>query len=138
MTLEIYEGHRQTRRNNVSNKVRITLVCNGKDTTTSRLGINGLRSVITGTGLDNVGTTPAALTAALVCTHLNPDIVLNVGTGGGWKKQGAEIGKIYIPDKIQNHDRRLPVFMEGYPEYGVGTLKVPNASALLVQPFAIE
>ena len=36
-----------------------------------------------------------------------PSLVINVGTCGGWKKQGGEIAKIYIPRTMLISLRRL-------------------------------
>jgi len=36
-------------------------------------------------GVDNVGTTPAALSTYLAITQMSPDLVINAGTAGGFK-----------------------------------------------------
>jgi hypothetical protein len=38
-------------------------------------------------GVDNVGTTPAALSTYLAITQMNPDLVINAGTAGGFKSK---------------------------------------------------
>lgn len=78
-------------------------------------------------GVQNVGTTPAALTAYLAITSLAPDLVINAGTAGGFKAKGGVVGDVYIGTTLCHHDRRIPI--PGFTEYGVGThtsLAVPN------------
>ena len=77
--------------------------------------------------VDNVGTTPAALSTFLAINQLKPDLVVNAGTAGGFKRKGASIGDSYISTLIKNHDRRIPI--PGFTEYGVGSyesLQVPQ------------
>ncbi len=61
------------------------------------------------TGVDNVGTVPAALTAYLAIQAFSPDLVLSVGTAGGFAAKTAAIGDIYISTGTVNHDRRIPI-----------------------------
>jgi len=77
--------------------------------------------------MDNVAMTPAAMVATLVCTMLRPDLVINVGLAGGWEKRGGAVNNIFIPDRVQNHDRRIPF---GWEDYGIGLLTVPCGRAL--------
>jgi len=103
-------------------EIHVTVICNGLDN-------------INATNCDNVGTTPAAMIATSVCLKLQPSIVLNVGTAGGWNERGAEIAKIYIPNRIQNHDRRIPldtIDAQRWRQYGVGALDVPIGAKLLL------
>ena len=69
--------------------------------------------------VDNVGTVPAALTTFLAIQQLQPDIVINAGTAGGFKRKTAEIGDSFIGTEIKNHDRRIPI--PGFTEYGIGS-----------------
>lgn len=86
------------------NGVTFTVITNGK---CSRFGVA------------NVGTTPAALTAYLAITSLNPDIVINAGTAGGFQAKGGAVGDVYISTILKHHDRRIPI--PGFTEYGTGT-----------------
>jgi 5'-methylthioadenosine nucleosidase len=70
-------------------------------------------------GVDNVGTVPAALTTFLAINQLSPDLVINAGTAGGFKKKGAAIGDAFICTHMMNHDRRIPI--PGFTEYGTGS-----------------
>lgn len=70
-------------------------------------------------GVDNVGTVPAALSTFLAVSQLNPDLIINAGTAGGFKMKGAAIGDAYICSHMMNHDRRIPI--PGFTEYGTGS-----------------
>jgi Phosphorylase superfamily len=69
-------------------------------------------------GVDNVGTVPAALATFLAVNQLRPDLVINAGTAGGFKRKGAAIGDPFICSLMKNHDRRIPI--PGFTEYGTG------------------
>jgi len=70
-------------------------------------------------GVDLVATQPAVLAAFLTIEHLNPDLVINAGTAGGFQAMGAEIGDVYLGcDSVFFHDRRIPI--DGFDSYGVG------------------
>lgn len=60
----------------------------------------------------------AALAAFYSIHETSPDIVINAGTAGGFKRQGAAIGDAYISTKCSHHDRRIPI--PGFLEYGKG------------------
>ena len=82
---------------------KITLITNGKS---SRFGC------------DNVGTNPATLSCYIGITKFKPDLVINAGTAGGFKKHGAAIGDAFVSTKVHHHDRRIPI--PGFVEYGKG------------------
>mmetsp|Transcript_11711 Transcript_11711/g.17179 ORF Transcript_11711/g.17179 Transcript_11711/m.17179 type:complete len:279 (+) Transcript_11711:39-875(+) len=87
---------------------KITVITSGKD-------------IAHETGVDNVGTVPAALSAYLALQNLpDADILINAGTAGGFGRKGAEIGDVFLTTAVANHDRRIsiPVFTP----YGVGKL----------------
>ena len=60
-------------------------------------------------GVDNVGTVPAAVTAYLAVHEFKPDLVISVGTAGGFKSKGAAIGDVFLATAFANHDRRIPI-----------------------------
>lgn len=68
--------------------------------------------------VDNVGTTPAALSTYLAINHVKPDLIINAGTAGGFKSKGADIGDVFLSSNFKHHDRRIPI--PGFTEYGVG------------------
>lgn len=55
-----------------------------------------------------IGTTPATFAATLAIEKIKPDLILNVGTCGGYKKRGAKIADVYVTHTIKFHDRRVP------------------------------
>lgn len=70
------------------------------------------------TGVDNVGTVPAALTTYLAIQAFKPDIVISTGTAGGFRSRGASIADVFVSTGMVNHDRRIPI--PGFDKYGVG------------------
>uniref|UniRef100_A0A0C9QUC7 TSA: Wollemia nobilis Ref_Wollemi_Transcript_9073_1355 transcribed RNA sequence n=1 Tax=Wollemia nobilis TaxID=56998 RepID=A0A0C9QUC7_9CONI len=78
-------------------------------------------------GIDSVGTVSAALGTFAAVQALNPDIVLNVGTAGGFKVKGASVGDVYLATNVAFHDRRIPIPI--FDQYGVRarpTFPTPN------------
>ncbi len=73
------------------------------------LAVNGTDPIY---GVDAVGSTAAALTThvALNLDRPRPDLVLSVGTAGGWLRAGAEIGDAFLVwPHFACHDRRIPL-----------------------------
>ncbi|PSC71393.1 Ribosome production factor 1 isoform A [Micractinium conductrix] len=70
------------------------------------------------TGVDNVGTVPAALTTYLAIQAFKPDVVISTGTAGGFRSRGAAIADVFVSTGMVNHDRRIPI--PGFDKYGVG------------------
>jgi len=95
----------------------VTVVTNGKDN-------------VYGTGVDNVGTVPAAMAAYLALNKLEgkADLLINAGTCGGFKRKGAEIGDVYLTTAAANHDRRIPI--PDFIPYGIGKIDSTNVSNL--------
>jgi 5'-methylthioadenosine nucleosidase len=78
-------------------------------------------------GVDLVGTSPAALTTFLAVNQVQPDLIINAGTAGGFKAKGAAIGDAFVSTNVRHHDRRIPI--PGFTEYGIGShvsTKCPN------------
>lgn len=78
-------------------------------------------------GVDSVGTTPAAIATFSSVAQLNPDLIINAGTAGGYAAKTANIGDVFIGTDIRHHDRRIPI--PGFDEYGRGNhfgLQVPH------------
>lgn len=71
---------------------------------------NELSIVINGTqhGSSLVGCEAAAVTTLKAIETLRPDLIINSGTCGAFKCNGAEIGKVYIGNGVMFHDRRVP------------------------------
>ncbi|EFN52874.1 hypothetical protein CHLNCDRAFT_26505, partial [Chlorella variabilis] len=70
------------------------------------------------TGVDNVGTVPAALTTYLAIQAFKPDIQPRAGTAGGFRSRSAAIADVFVSTGMVNHDRRIPI--PGFEKYGVG------------------
>lgn len=79
-------------------------------------------------GVDNCGTVPAALTTYLALEKYRPQLVLNVGTAGGFRQEGGCIGDVYLAHATAHHDRRIP--LPGFDKYGVGHHELMDASVL--------
>lgn len=81
-------------------------------------------------GLDLVGCEPATLTTQLVISKLNPDLIINAGTCGAFKANGANIGDVYLSKApINFHDRRVGD-SGGWYEMGVGFYPCIDASQI--------
>ncbi len=73
------------------------------------LAVNGTDPIF---GVDAVGSTAAALTTHVALNLDLPaaDLVLSVGTAGGWLRAGAQIGDAYVAwPHFACHDRRIPL-----------------------------
>lgn len=93
--------------------VRVTVAVNGKCKT----------------GVDNVGTTPAAITAFAVIQRVQPCLVINAGTAGGFGAKGASIGDAFVSTICRHHDRRIPI--PGWDDYANGHHPSLNVPALV-------
>lgn len=68
--------------------------------------------------VDNVGTTPAAIAAFVAISSLQPTLVINAGTAGGFKSKGACIGDTFVSTLLRHHDRRITI--PGWDDYARG------------------
>jgi nucleoside phosphorylase len=58
---------------------------------------------------------------------MNPDIIINAGTAGGFRRKGGEIGDVYISTFMKYHDRRIPIHsFEAYSRGNFEAVKVDN------------
>jgi len=91
-------------------------------------------------GVNNVATTAASVsTYAALSSIGEPDLILSVGTAGGFAQRGACIGDVFLSTKCVFHARRIPepsktkhsnpnfVVLE---EYGFGHFRSPNLIGL--------
>ncbi len=86
------------------------------------------------TKADRVGPINAALLCFEGITHFHPDLVLNIGTCGGFKARGGAIGDVYISEApVFYHDRRVP--LEGFDAGGFGYYKPSRLSTKEPLPF---
>lgn len=59
-------------------------------------------------GSDLVGCEAASIATMAAIQKLNPDIIVNSGTCGAFRKKGAGIAEVFIGNKAMFHDRRVP------------------------------
>lgn len=102
-------------------------------------------------GSDLVGCEAASVATLAAIQRLQPDLVINSGTCGGFKNKGANIADVYIGDSVMFHDRRVPgddawgtQALGNYPVWegatalasvlGYKTGKVTTGSSLDMQP----
>jgi nucleoside phosphorylase len=121
------------------------------------LGKNELDVVLNGQqhGSDLVGCEAASVATLCAIQQLHPDIVINSGTCGAFKKNGAAIGEVYVANAVMFHDRRVPgddawgtQALGNYPVYaGAAELakslgykmgKVTTGSSLDMQPCDLQ
>ena len=80
------------------------------------IGTNGADPV---TGVDSIGGYAAVLAALVLLRAHEPDLLLSVGTAGGWSRSGARIGDVYVAwDRFVHHDRRINI--PGFDRFGIG------------------
>lgn len=92
--------------------LHINIICPGKD------GV---------LGVDSVGTVSASLVTFASIQALQPDLIINAGTAGGFKVKGACIGDVFLASDVAFHDRRIPIPV--FDQYGIGarqTFPTPN------------
>ncbi|GKV20999.1 hypothetical protein SLEP1_g31034 [Rubroshorea leprosula] len=94
--------------------LNINLVWPGKDSTL---------------GVDSVGTVSAALMTFAAIQALQPDLIINAGTAGGFKAKGAGIGDVFLASHVAFHDRRIPIPV--FDLYGVGQRQACSTPNLL-------
>lgn len=102
-------------------------------------------------GSDLVGCEAASVATLSAIQKINPDIIINSGTCGGFKSEGASIAEVFIGNAVMFHDRRVPgddawgtQALGNYPvwegsealakELGFGMGKVTTGSSLDMQP----
>lgn len=76
----------------------------------TQLGMTELFIVLNGQqhGSDLVGCEAASVATLAAIQQLHPDIVINSGTCGAFKANGAAIGDVYLGNAVMFHDRRVP------------------------------
>lgn len=106
-------------------------------------------------GSDLVGCEAAAVATLTAIQHLHPDLVINSGTCGAFRSDGANIADVFIGNGAMFHDRRVPgddawgtQSLGNYPVWnksqevadalGLKTGKVTTGSSLDMQPCDLE
>lgn len=59
-------------------------------------------------GSDLVGCEPATVATLVAIQRLHPDLIVNSGTCGAFRANGADIAEVYIGNGAMFHDRRVP------------------------------
>ncbi|MBC7385120.1 MAG: hypothetical protein H7301_03030 [Cryobacterium sp.] len=78
---------------------------------------------------DSIGSVPAGLLAYLGITHLQPDLVLNAGTCGGFHSLHHRISEVFIGTRfVAFHHRRSSI--PAMQNYGFGKYPVANSAEL--------
>lgn len=81
-----------------------------------------------------VGSQAAILLAWEAIRTFQPDIVINLGTGGGFKTRGAMIGDIFLSaNPIRYHDRNFHSNDKNYYSYAIGDYPCFNSASLAKQ-----
>lgn len=118
--------------------VRLNIVCNGQQH-----------------GSDLVGCEAASVATLAAIEKLHPDIVINSGTCGAFRADGADIAQVYIGNSCMFHDRRVPgddrwgtQALGNYPVWsgaetlahtlGLDMAKVTTGSSLDMQPCDLQ
>ncbi len=79
-------------------------------------------------GVDRIGTEAAALTSWLLLEHVQPDLLVNAGTCGGFEARGGAIGDVIVArSAVLYHDHRVP--LEGFAQHGEGRFVPLEAAA---------
>lgn len=63
---------------------------------------------------------------------LRPDLIISVGTAGGFAARGAAIGDVFVATGFANHDRRIPLPVQ-WPTRGLHVVK--RREAFCVVPY---
>jgi 5'-methylthioadenosine nucleosidase len=82
-------------------------------------------------GVDSVGTVSASLVTYAAIQALQPDLIINAGTAGGFKAKGASVCDVFVVSEVAFHDRRIPIPV--FDLYGVGLRKTHPTPNLLEQ-----
>ena len=70
--------------------------------------------------VDHIGPQAAILSSASAIGRIQPDLIINPGTAGGFIKAGGAIGDVYLSyPMVCYHDRRIP--LPGFDAYGIGS-----------------
>ncbi len=123
----------------------------------TQIGEHRLTVVLNGKqhGSDLVGCEAASVATLAAIQRLQPDLVINCGTCGGFKSEGAHIADVFIGNAVMFHDRRVPgddawgtQALGNYPvwegakalakDLGFGMGKVTTGSSLDMQPCDLQ
>ena len=84
-----------------------------------------------------IGCEAASVATLSAIQRLHPDIVVNSGTCGGFKKHGADIAEVFIGNGVMFHDRRVPGD-DAWCTQGIGNYPVWEGSQALAQALGMK
>ncbi len=88
-------------------------------------------------GRDLVGCEAASVATLSAIQKLNPDIIINSGTCGAFKANGANIADVYIGNAAMFHDRRVPGD-DAWGTQSIGNYSVWEGSAILADVLGLK
>ena len=88
-------------------------------------------------GSDLVGCEAATVATLSAIQRLHPDIVVNSGTCGAFRKNGADIADVYIGNSVMFHDRRVPGD-DAWSTQSLGNYPVWNGSEALAKTLGLK
>ena len=83
-------------------------------------------------GSDLVGCEAASIATLSAIQRLHPDLIVNSGTCGAFRANGAKIAEVYIGNGVMFHDRRVPGD-DAWGTQSLGNYPVWEGSAQLAQ-----
>lgn len=88
-------------------------------------------------GSDLVGCEAATMATLSAIQRLHPDLVVNSGTCGAFRENGADIAQVYIGNGVMFHDRRVPGD-DAWNTQSLGNYPVWDGSAALAKALGFK
>ncbi|MCF0198832.1 MAG: 5'-methylthioadenosine nucleosidase [Bacteroidaceae bacterium] len=88
-------------------------------------------------GTDLVGCEAASVATMAAIERLHPDMVVNSGTCGAFKAQGASIAEVFVGNGAMFHDRRVPGD-DGFATQSLGNYAVWDGSRALAERLGLK
>lgn len=88
-------------------------------------------------GSDLIGCEAATIATLSAIQKLHPDLIINSGTCGAFRKNGADIADVYIGNKAMFHDRRVPGD-DAWDTQSIGNYAVWEGSKDLAQALSFK
>ena len=86
--------------------------------------------------VDIVGTLGGGIATFAAIQALDPDLIINAGTCGGFRAMKGKVGSIYLCTTFVNHDRRIP--LPGFDVFGVGKVETVQLNPELLTQVGAE
>lgn len=79
--------------------------------------------------VDHIGSEAAGILALETLRYFQPDLLISAGTAGGFAALGADIGTVYLSERMfVFHDRHVP--LDGFRQSAVGEYPALDVSAM--------